>query len=167
MENPREGTFMNIVNTIAPVKEVRLKQRTEPWMTCEILSHIRNRDKLLYSFRKSGDSFTYKEYCTVRNRVQREIKLAKSSYFSEQIEENQNDPKRLWRQLKNLGYSHKQKDSASVVLKIDGEMCFEAKSIADHFNIFFTTVAQKLVEKLPTPTNMYSTLSSVFNYKFL
>ena len=38
-------TFMNIVNTIAPVKEVRLKQRTEPWMTCEILSHIRNRDK--------------------------------------------------------------------------------------------------------------------------
>ena len=155
-------TFMNIVNTIAPVKEVRLKQRTEPWMTCEILSNIRNRDKLLYSFRKSGDSSTYKEYCTVRNRVQREIKLAKSSYFSEQIEENQNDPKRLWRQLKNLGYSHKQKDSASVVLKIDGEMCFEAKSIADHFNIFFTTVAQKLVEKLPTPTNMYSTLSSVF-----
>ena len=28
--------FMTVLNSIAPVKEVRLKQRTEPWMSSEI-----------------------------------------------------------------------------------------------------------------------------------
>ena len=58
-----------------------------------------------------------------------EIELAKSSYFSEQIE--------TIKITQNLGYSHKQKDSASVVLKVGCERSFEAKSIADHVNILW------------------------------
>ena len=31
------GTFLKVLDNIAPVKQIRLKQRTEPWLTAEIL----------------------------------------------------------------------------------------------------------------------------------
>ena len=33
--------FHSVSDSVAPVKEVKLKQRTEPWMNSEILQNIR------------------------------------------------------------------------------------------------------------------------------
>ena len=38
---------MDVMDKIAPVKEVRVKQRTEPWMSSEILHMISERDAAL------------------------------------------------------------------------------------------------------------------------
>ena len=35
--------FLNVLDNIAPVKQIRLKQRTEPWLTAEILELIKIR----------------------------------------------------------------------------------------------------------------------------
>lgn len=141
--------FLSILNTVAPVKEVRLKQRTEPWINSEILDLIKQRDHYLYQFKKSKDSAIYKLYCQLRNKVQREIKEAKSEYFSNKIEENKNCPRKLWQQLKDLGYKNKKNESSNLVLTIDDQNCHDPKTIADYFNDFFTTIAEKLVQKLP------------------
>ena len=78
------------------------------------------------------------------------------------MEENKNNPKKLWSQIKKLGYSNKNKSFPNVVLNIDNENCFEPKKIANHFNTFFTTVASRLVNKLPSPTNLFSVESCRF-----
>ena len=44
--------FSNILDSVAPVKEIRLKGCTEPWINNEILEDIRRRDNFLYSFKK-------------------------------------------------------------------------------------------------------------------
>ena len=36
----------SVLDSVAPVKEVKLKQRTEPWMNSESLQNIRYRMKL-------------------------------------------------------------------------------------------------------------------------
>jgi hypothetical protein len=41
-------------------------------------------------YKKSDSKYYYTEYCKVRNKVQRDVKQAKSSYFEEKIEENKN-----------------------------------------------------------------------------
>jgi hypothetical protein len=74
------------------------------------------------------------------------VKSARSNYFSDKIEENKNDPKKLWKQLTDLGYKSKTEE-ASIVLNINNELCHDSKSIADFFNNFFTTVASELVKK--------------------
>ena len=51
------------------------RQRTEAWMTCDIMNLIHERDKLLYSFKKSRCQEQYKQFCAVRNKVNREIKM--------------------------------------------------------------------------------------------
>ena len=58
-------------------------------------------------YKKSDSKYYYTEYCKVINKVQRDVKQAKSSYFEEKIEENKNSPKRLWQQFKTLGYKRK------------------------------------------------------------
>ncbi|WP_211200785.1 hypothetical protein, partial [Bathymodiolus platifrons methanotrophic gill symbiont] len=39
-------------NSIAPYKEIKIKQNSEPWMTSEILGNIRKRDQYLISYKK-------------------------------------------------------------------------------------------------------------------
>jgi hypothetical protein len=138
--------FNNILNSVAPVKEVRLKQRSEPWLSSDILSLIKERDLSLFKFRKYNNKEDYSKYCSLRNIVQRNIKQAKADYIYNQIEENKNDPKKLWQQLKDLGHSKKVKSSPKVILKIGNETCFDAKTIANHFNGFLPLLPQFWLE---------------------
>lgn len=103
----------------------------------------------MYQFKKGNGKEDYKLYCQLRNKVQREIKSAKSEYFSNKIEENKNNPRKLWQQLKNLGYKNKKSESPNIVLNINGENSHDHKTISNYFNDFFTTIASKLVQKLP------------------
>ena len=137
------------------MKEIRVKQNTEPWMSTEILNLIKERDELLLKYRKFNNSEDHKKFCITRNKVQREVKSARSNYFSDKIEENKNYPKKLWKQLKDLGYKSKTEE-ASIVLNINNELCHDSKTIADFFNKSFTTVASELVKKLAKAKGIYS-----------
>ena len=104
----------------------------------------------------------YKEFCKLRNKVQRDVRMTKAEYFSSKIEEHKNDSKKLWQQLKTLGYSNKTKGETKVVLDIDGEMCLDSYRAANYINEFYTSIASSLVNKLPPAKNIFSTESYVF-----
>ena len=118
--------FTQVLDTVAPVKEVRLKQRSEPWIDSEIITLIKERDTYLYKFRKYNDTDFYKQFCCLRNKVQLAVKNAKADYISNKLEENKNSPKKLLKHLKKLGYSNKTKSSAKTVLTIENELVFDA-----------------------------------------
>ncbi len=44
--------FLSAINNIAPIKQVRIKQRTEPWITPDILQSIKDRDSCFNIYRK-------------------------------------------------------------------------------------------------------------------
>ena len=162
-----ESLFTGVLDIVAPVKEVRLKQRAEPWFTCDILDLIKERDSVLLHYKKSKNSDVYKEYCKLRNKVQRTVKRAKSEYLASQIEENKNNPKMLWQHLKGLGYSSKSKENCNMVLNIDGELCYDSKTIANHINKFYTTIASTLVGKLPPAPNLFHVASEKFKQYYI
>ena len=91
--------FHSVLDALVPIKEIRLKQRTEPWMNSEILQNIRHRDEALNTFRKTKDPALYKLYCKIRNKVQRETRNSKSDYLANKVEENKNNYKNIWNQL--------------------------------------------------------------------
>ena len=59
--------------------------------------------------------------------------------------------KSLWQSLKDLGKLSKndKATSGNIGLKIDDELSFDKSKVAEKFNSFYTTVASKLVKKLP------------------
>ena len=111
--------FVEILDKIAPIKQIRVKQNLEPWITLEIIEKIREQYQLLYTFRKQNQSDTYNSYCKLRNEVQSLVKIAKRDYIPSQIDLNKNKPKQLWNTLKQLGYSHKLKQNVNIGIAID------------------------------------------------
>ena len=157
--------FLNVLDDIAPIKEIRLKQQTEQWMSSEILQMIKERDKHLQHFRKFGKSYDFKAFSCLRNKIQREIRKAKLEYFSSKVDEDKDDPKKLWQHLKNLGLKGKQKEEQNICLNIEGEICHEPKIVAGHLSsFFFTNITSNLVEKLPSCPKMFDTNSGVLDY---
>ena len=141
---------------------LQCKQRTEEWMTADILDLMHCRDKFLYNLKKYGNHDDYVNFNKLRNKVQRDIKRAKSEFFSGKIEENKKNPKKLWQHIKELGLKNKTNDGAKLCLKIANEICHEPKAIADHFVEFCTNVASNLVSKLPACSNIFSVNSERF-----
>ena len=61
--------FHSVLDVAAPIKEVRLKQRIEPWMTTDILQCIQKRDEWLKKFRKTKNPESYQAYCKLQNKI--------------------------------------------------------------------------------------------------
>ena len=150
--------FLSAIDSIAPLKQIRIKQRSNPWMNANILQAINDRDKAFHKYTHVKSEENFNSFQMFRNKVQNLVYSAKKDYFTNSIEQNKNDSKSLWKTLKSLGLPSKKgsdNSSSNICLKIDGNICFDKKLIADTFNNFYTTVACKLVEKLPKCVQMY------------
>ena len=51
--------FLSIVKNKAPIKEVRIKRRTELWVANDILKSIKERDKAFHDFKKHKTDETF------------------------------------------------------------------------------------------------------------
>ena len=141
--------LLAVLDKVAPIKQVRIKQNSEPWVTSQILDAINHRDSLYYKFRKHKSSDLYSDYCQARNKVQKLVKSAKTNYINNQIDLNKNKSKQLWNTLKQLGYSDKKKQASAISLCVDNTNIFDSEMVASEFNKFYTSVADELVRTLP------------------
>ena len=151
-----KSRFQTIVDSLAPLKEIRIKQSTAPWITAKIIHTRSERDKALRKFKHTNYEYWHNMYLHLRNEVQYKTKAAKANYYEAQVEENKNKPTKLWQTVKSLGTSSRSKcNTKNIGLKIDNEMCFDKVKVAEQFNNFFTTVASSLVNKLPQATGTF------------
>lgn len=90
-----QSIFLKILDKIAPLKETRIKQRSQPWINNDILDTIYLRDKILSEFKRTKLPVLFKEYKVLRNKVQRMVDEAKKDFFMSKIEEHKKDPKKL------------------------------------------------------------------------
>ena len=60
---------IKVLNSVAPIKQVRLKQRSEPWMDGHILDLINQRYQVLHNFRKSKIADDFKHFSKLPNKV--------------------------------------------------------------------------------------------------
>ena len=131
--------LMVVIANIAPLKYVRIKQRTTPWITGEILHLIYERDRAFSKFRKTKDAIWHRKFIYLRNQVQYKKKQAKSDFISNKTGEFKQQPKLLWQLLKSLGTStHCNSKPGSIGLNIDNNICFDKSIVSEHVNNYFT-----------------------------
>ena len=144
-----------VIDEIAPFKNMCVKNSTSEWVDDEIFEAIRNRDKLFKKFKNSRLHADGVNFRRARNRLQTIIKNKKRNFICNKLTENIAKPKELWKTLSQLGLESKKKATSKICLKENGDIKFEPKSNCEVFKIFFETLSTNLVNKLPTPTNIF------------
>ncbi len=76
--------------------------------------------------------------------------------------------KKMWCGVKEIINQQTNKTHNEINLNINGKLTSDKKAVADSFNQYFTTVAQKLIDKLrPTTDNFEKYLTSTNPHSFL
>ena len=91
-------TVINIINKHAPLKTYRVKSRSSPWITRDIISLMHRRDCIYDKAKMTKNDELLKQYKILRNKVVDQMRKAKQDYFSGEICNNTN-PKTMWRAI--------------------------------------------------------------------
>ena len=81
--------LLSTLDKIAPIKTIRVKHRTEKWMTPDILSRIEKRDGILKAFNKDKNNVDlWNQYSNLRNSIQKDVKKGKADLIKNYLETN-------------------------------------------------------------------------------
>ena len=160
--------LMNVIDSLAPSKERRIKGRTQEWFDGEISELISIRNQQYKKFKKTllhVDKEIFKE---TKYKVIKMIKNKKKLYFEKKLQENIGKPKELWKAIKSLGLPSKNAAVSNICLKDkNGTLNFEDSSNANTFKSFFENLANDLVLKLPKAPNIYTLTKTLSYYRKL
>ena len=95
--------IISVIDKLAPLKEIRVRNNTQEWMDEEVLEGIRIRDKLLSKFKRTKTHTDHVNFRKARNHVLSLIKKKKKNCVIGKLNENIGKPKELWKSLKSLG----------------------------------------------------------------
>ncbi|XP_044582947.1 uncharacterized protein LOC123263967 [Cotesia glomerata] len=117
------SNVLNIIDSIALERVVRVSRPPAPWITDEIRDLQRRRDRLYRIFRRSG--FAYTEYCNVRRLIKKRIIEAKKNHLQSRFRYARS-PKAIWNDFRRLGLL---KDSSKALISPD----LDLDELNDHF----------------------------------
>ena len=134
----------DVINKIAPMKEICIKSNTAEWIDEDILEGIRNRDTLFRKFKNSKLNIDNIGYKKARNQLQQLIKRKNRNFVSQKLTVNISKPKELWKSLKKLGLPSKNGPQSNICL---GEK--DNKENAETFKNFYENLSSDLVDNYP------------------
>ena len=146
--------YLRICNTEAPVRMNRIRKVNNPWFNHDILKLIYDRDYYHKLVLRNNNEEAWQVYRKTRNKVNREIRSAKKTYYSNKIKNSSTKPATLWKILRHLLPSK----TSSYLSDLD----------PDTFNDFFCGIGENLTkhyDDLPSPfsTNSPTTTNTTFN----
>jgi hypothetical protein len=137
-----------------PVKRVRFskrKHKLKPWITQGIIKSLNFRDKLYKDMKKtpitSPQVTILKLNLKTFNAIlKKTIRNAKISYYHSQFDRYKKDSRKTWSIINDvLGKMHNKRDFPTH-FKINDAKISDKQSIAEKFNIFFSTIGSNLAD---------------------
>ena len=135
-----------VVDKHAPWKMSKVKGRHLPWITADLLSLFRQRDKAWAKFWQIRDNADWETYRKLRNLSKTMTRNAKSDYFKECLSNKFKNPKQFWNALKSIINTY----DKSYINKIrdDNAIIHDPLSIAQVFSQHFSTVCSDSIRFL-------------------
>ena len=132
-------TISKIIDDLAPLQtKVVVDRVTAPWFTNEIANSRRLRRKMERKWRRTHCAVDFEAYKQAKNQVVRLVFLAKSSFFTNEIENSSGNQKELFKIINNLMHKKKVKKLPDV----------DTKLLPEQFNDFFYSKIDKIQNHL-------------------
>lgn len=154
------NTFMNTIGTYitknttknTPKNYSHKEKKITPWITKGLVNSIHKRDTMHMQVRKYPyDDKLKNNYLLYRNLCNKLIKQAKYKYYKKEIKTAKNDPKKIWKIVKDITFSNPKNDSKIKALLINGNKTLtknEPGKVANFINSQFAKVGSNLAEKI-------------------
>ena len=140
------------LDSIAPLKIKRIplhKIWREQWITKGISNSMRKCTQLYkQSIKINSSSNTLHKYKLYRNCLTRIKRKAKIDYYTQQCYALKSNTKKLWHLINKIINKTNDKDSVINYITVDNIRYYDAKSVADEFGKFYSTIGSKLANKI-------------------
>jgi exonuclease III len=154
-----KNEFLKLSNQYAPFTVRRMKNRTNPWMTPEILKLIYKREYFHKKALNSKDDIRKNEfwlaYKKQRNLVTKTIKEAKLEFYNNATKSCYNNPKKLWSYIRKAV----PKQTNNIINDIN----------AEQFNEYFSTIGLKVASVSDTHSKTFDCRlqESIYQFNFM
>jgi hypothetical protein len=157
------GKVDEILDKYVPFKKVNKKQlrlEAKPWITRGIIKSIKRRDKLLRKYIDAKDPVRknqlHTDYKRLRNEVVAIIRRSNKMHYQKYFTENAGDIKKTWTGIKNVINISSKITGMPAAMLIDKKNTSDPTKIAEGFNNYFSTIAEKLVPKTTPGSKHFS-----------
>ena len=139
-----ESTITEILAVMCLYKKVHTRKPRAKWITPDIFRLIRDRKRLLKSYRITRDPELFLEFKTARKKVNALIDKAKWDYIKNLLKANKKDPKNFWRSIKSL-IQDQTGDKETIGFKDpDTGLDICGDGACDFINDFFANIATRI-----------------------
>ncbi|KAJ8971063.1 hypothetical protein NQ317_002755, partial [Molorchus minor] len=137
-----------ILDNMCPIQEVTLPEKyiNNKWMTNEILSKMKERDILYQRAIYTKNENDWNKFKILRNHITQEIKRQKEKYFNDIIDENKNNSRVMWKNLKVLLPNNKKTSGKTV--KFDDIEYSNEQTISENFNQYFILSIHDIINEI-------------------
>lgn len=143
-------SIVEALNIVAPKKKVRIPKIWEgkKWYTDDIRVATKKRDEAYNKAMRTSNEQDWLQFKTVRNAVVTLIRRKKKEYYEDMIDNNSNDPARMWKTVKKLingeGTGTREINTVDFeILENVGEY-----SLADKFNLYYIQSIEEIIESI-------------------
>ena len=111
---------------------------------------IKIKNKLFHRKKRQPNSSKIKKlYNLFRNRVNRELKKAKRSYYTKYFADNSNNVKKTWEGIRSIINIKSSKEYTISQIKVNNKKICNHKEIAETLNQFFVNVGPNTEKNIP------------------
>ena len=150
--------LLKVIDKHAPYVSTTRKERkwiNKPWIGRRIQKLIKEKDHLYSKYVKKQSNFWYNRYRTISNIIKKNITEGKKRYFTWYFQANIDNSKKIWKGINEIVHNKHANPIEEIFLDDDGAIITDQKVVANKFNKFYTTIADKLVKKLGKPATKY------------
>ena len=153
--NRFEATINPLIDKYLPLKKLSRKETKnyfKPWITLGIRNSIKRRDNLHKRYIKAKDNETknnyHAQYKELRNMIVTLCRESKKAYYQRFFNDNANNIKNTWKGINQIINIKSKKSNQISSLIINNELITDSKQIANNFNEYFCTIAERLQSRI-------------------
>ena len=137
-----------IYDNIFPIqtKNISPKSIRKPWIDATIVRKIKRRDNMYVLLLKQ--EITRTEFKRFRNKVTKDIRLAKEKYYKNKFDQFRTNLRKTWEIINSVVRPGFSKKSRVDKLSVNGNLTDDKGIIVEHLNEFFSTIGSNISESI-------------------
>ena len=157
--------FMKVVNLHMPYKRIRTRVEQAPWVTNEHLSLIDRREYLGKKFDKCPCEMHLKLKKDAERMCDRLNAQLKRDYIENTLDKHRDNPKKLWRHIRNLWPNSKKSNNAIQCIGCETDPEVICELLNDHFSTVGVKVQENIVNNSSLADFPITCIAPVFEFK--